>query len=124
MRCDRIETDVPYSIKMTQRSTDNTASNVIPETASFSIDVRAQTNELMDCLKTRTHQIVEVTINDTGSSIACTIEEFVPAATRNIKTIKIIENAITYILGAEHVIPECISQGERIFIFTRIKTLD
>jgi amidohydrolase len=117
----QMETDVPYSIKMTQLATDNTASNVIPETAVFTIDVRAQTNDLMDELKKRTHQIVEETMYDTGASITCALEEFVPAAIRNPDAIKIVENAITHILGAEHVYPACISQGGEDFHFYTIK---
>jgi len=117
----RPETDVPYSIKMTQLTTDNTASNVIPETAEFTIDARAQTNELMDELKTRTHQIVNETMAETGASVTYSLEEFVPAAIKHQEAINIIASAIKEVLGSERVIPECISQGGEDFHFYTLK---
>ncbi|NRD79427.1 amidohydrolase [Bacillus sp. BRMEA1] len=117
----KLETAVPYSIKMTQLETENSVSNVIPETAHFSIDARAQTNDLMDELKKRAHQIVEDVIHETAASISYEVEEFVPAATRHENAVIIVENAITDILGSENVIPCCISQGGEDFHFYTAK---
>lgn len=116
-----IETVTPYSIKMTQLQTDNAASNVIPETATFTIDARAQSNEIMDELKKWTEEIIEQTMEQTGASISWSLEELVPAATFHKKAMRLIENAITHILGEDNVIPTCVSQGGEDFHFYTAK---
>lgn len=112
-----LKTDIPYSIKMTQLQTENKASNVIPETSTFAIDARAQTNEVMNELKRLTKEIIEQTMEETGASISWSMEEFVPAATPHENAIKLAEKAIADIIGAENVVPTCISRGGEDFHF-------
>jgi amidohydrolase len=112
-----LKTDIPYSIKMTQLNTENGVANIIPETAHFSIDVRAQTNLVMEDLKKLAHQVFDRTMENTGAKVICQMEEFVPAAMPNNTAIQIATEAIKGILGEENLVPVCISQGGEDFHF-------
>ncbi|PLS01396.1 amidohydrolase [Neobacillus cucumis] len=112
-----LQTDVPYSIKMTQLATENEATNVIPETANFALDVRAQSNKIMTELKQRTAHAIEMAADRYGASITWSMEEFVPAAALNNTAMSMAEKAIGEILGEENVVPVCISQGAEDFHF-------
>jgi amidohydrolase len=116
-----LQTATPYSIKMTQLKTENEATNVIPETAFFALDVRAQTNEVMEELKQLAKEAMESASEQTGAAITWALEEFVPAATVHKKAVKIAERAIGDILGEENVVPECISHGGEDFHFYTAK---
>lgn len=113
----KLHTEAPYSIKMTQLRTENEASNVIPETAKFTLDVRSQTNEVMNELNEITKEIFNQTMKETGAVISWTFEEFVPAARINQHAIQLAEKAIIDSIGKENVMPVCISQGGEDFHF-------
>lgn len=113
----KLETEIPYSVKMTQLQTENKASNVIPETSRFAIDARAQTNEVMNELNRLTNEMIEQAMEETGASISWSMEEFVPAATLHDQAIKLTERAIADIIGAENVVPACVSRGGEDFHF-------
>jgi amidohydrolase len=112
-----IQTEITYSIKMTQFKTENEAANVIPETAFFSIDVRAQTNEVMDELTLKAKEAMEETMNQMGPTITWSMEEFVPAAAIHKKAIRLVEIAIEGVLGKENVIASCVTNGAEDFHF-------
>jgi amidohydrolase len=120
----QLQTETPYSIKMTQLQTENKASNVIPETAVFAIDARAQTNEVMNELKRCTKEAIEQTMEQTRAEISWSMEEFVPAATIHERAIKLAETAIGDIIGKENVVPICVSQGGEDFHFYTAKNPD
>lgn len=117
----RLETETPYSIKMTQLQTENGATNVIPETANFAIDARAQSNEVMDELRKLTQKIADETMEETGASIDWSVEELVPAATLHKHAMELVESAIKDILGENNVISTCVSQGGEDFHFYTAK---
>ncbi|SIR58950.1 amidohydrolase [Peribacillus simplex] len=112
-----LDTETSYSIKMTQFQTNNNASNVIPETAVFAIDARAQSNDVMIELNRLSEEAFDQTMQQTETSISWSAEEFVPAASLHEKAIKLAEAAIGEILGTENVVPVCISQGGEDFHF-------
>lgn len=116
-----LKTEIPYSIKMTQLQTQNDVSNIIPETAEFSIDARAQTNEVMHHLNMITEIAIEKTMEQTKASITWGVEEFVPAATKNEKAMELASAAIAEVIGKENVVPTCISQGGEDFHFYTAK---
>ena len=116
-----LSTEVPYSIKMTQLKTESDATNVIPETAHFALDVRAQSNDVMAELEQEAKQAIELAAERTGAIITWSMEEFVPAAAINKKAMKMAEKAIGEILGKENVAPNCISQGAEDFHFYTAK---
>lgn len=116
-----LQTETPYSIKMTQLKTENESTNVIPETALFALDVRAQTNEVMSELKQRANAAMELAAKESGATITWALEEFVPAATVNEKAVKMAEKAISDVIGKENVVPVCISHGGEDFHFYTAK---
>ncbi len=116
-----LKTETPYSIKMTQLKTENEEANIIPETANFSIDLRAQTNQVMEELKSEANQAFEQTMKHTDTKIFWEMEEFVPAAIPNKAAIDTAKKAIIEILGEENLVPECITQGGEDFHFYTIK---
>ena len=113
----KLKTNVPYSVKMTQLQIENEASNVIPETAEFTLDVRAQSNEIMEQIRNQIDLVIEKIIEQTGASISWSMDDLVPAAIRNERAIKIANTAIGEILGKENTLSECISQGAEDFHF-------
>ncbi|MBT2659151.1 amidohydrolase [Bacillus sp. ISL-18] len=116
-----LRTEVSYSVKMTQLTTESDATNVIPETAHFALDIRAQANDVMSELEKQTYQGMEIAAERTGAVITSATEELVPAAAINEKAIKLAEKAIGEILGKESVAPVCISQGAEDFHFYTAK---
>jgi amidohydrolase len=94
---------------------------VIPETANFAIDARAQSNELMDELRKLTQKIADETMEETGASIDWSVEELVPAATLHKHATELVESAIKDILGENNVISTCVSQGGEDFHFYTAK---
>ncbi|WP_318502505.1 amidohydrolase [Bacillus sp. T3] len=117
-----LETDVPYSIKMTQLQVANEASNIIPGLADFSLDLRAQTNEVMDELQKKLTQIVSEVSTLSGAKINWKLADLVPAAIQNETAKKIATQAIVDILGKENIIPVCTSNGGEDFHFYTAKS--
>ncbi|PLT30752.1 amidohydrolase [Peribacillus deserti] len=105
------------SIKMTQLQSGNNATNIIPETAVFSLDVRAQTNNAMDKLKQLATTAIDEVVLETGATISWSMDEYVPAAIENKAAKNLAASAITSILGSANLIPSCISPGGEDFHF-------
>lgn len=61
---------IPHSMKLTQFQAGGSATNIIPGSAQFSIDLRAQTNEAMQALLERTFAVIK----DTAQSFEVDIE--------------------------------------------------
>ncbi|MBM7692798.1 amidohydrolase [Peribacillus deserti] len=105
------------SIKMTQLQSGNNATNVIPETAVFALDARAQTNDAMNMLKKLATSAINEVKAETGAEISWAMDEYVPAAIVNESAKSLAEEAITSILGSDNLIPACISPGGEDFHF-------
>jgi amidohydrolase len=107
----------PFSVKMTKLNTPNESSNVIPETATFTLDIRAQTNEGMQELQKMLKDLFAKIERNTGAAIRSNMEMFVPAAVKHSKAMEVASSAITEILGVQGVVSEVISQGAEDFHF-------
>ena len=112
-----LNTEIPYSAKMTQIQAENEASNIIPARVNFTLDIRAQTNELLNVLNCRMIEIFENVMKKTQAFISWSIKKFVPAAIPNMHAIKIAQNAIIEIIGEKNFVPMCISNGGEDFHF-------
>ncbi|MEC2077964.1 amidohydrolase [Metabacillus fastidiosus] len=104
------------SIKMTELHAGE-ASNIIPESARFTFDLRAKTNERMDQLIHNAKEILTKVAKQTNTAIDTKILERLPAAITNEHAIMLAEKAITHVLGAENVKSTCISPGGEDFHF-------
>ncbi len=117
----RLSTDISHSIKMTQLQTDGNASNIIPSTVTFALDVRAQTNEVMNELLKITEQIITYVSSISRTTITFKQTAFIPAAITNAKAIQLVQSAIEQVLGTENTLTEIISPGGEDFHFYSLK---
>ncbi len=109
---------VPYSVKMTHVSAGNsTNANIIPGSAKFSLDLRAQTNEAMEQLIEKVNQIIkglatlyqcELTIEQKGRVYAAVVN---PQAKR------LLAKAIEDTLGLEGLVDPIMTPGGEDFHF-------
>ncbi|MEW9110301.1 MAG: M20 peptidase aminoacylase family protein [Cytobacillus gottheilii] len=102
---------VPYSAKMTKLHAGGDSANIIPGRASFTIDLRAQTNEMMEQLITKINMILEGISLIHNVKIDSQICATMPAAARNEEAIKIMEKAIAESIGKEKLMPPIITTG-------------
>jgi amidohydrolase len=113
----RLQTSNNFSVEMTRLNAGGASSNVIPETASFTLDLRAPSNEIMDelkkqvtCLMKKAAELKETPINWKENS-------FAPAAQPNHQAINIVKHAIVKVLGEDALADPCISMGAEDFHF-------
>jgi amidohydrolase len=113
----RLQARCPFSVKITQLQGGGETSNVIPERAEFTLDLRAQTNEGMAELKEKTVHVLHTVAALTDTCVEWQYGSYVPAATVNETMIKLAEEAISKVLGPENVADRCVTQGGEDFHF-------
>ncbi|MFT8311539.1 MAG: M20 peptidase aminoacylase family protein [Sporolactobacillus sp.] len=101
---------IPSSVKMTNLHA-GSATNIIPGHAEFSLDVRAQTNEVMAEFKKKIKQIVQGVAASYGVSISLDDSHGSPAAVSDPEAIAIMGAAIKEVLGDDHFDPASLSSG-------------
>jgi amidohydrolase len=116
----RLKDTNPYSIKMTELHSGE-ASNLIPASARFTLDLRAKTNETMEKLLEKANHTIRKIADLTESEIEFGIEAHSPAAIKNSHAMKLASTAISEILGEENLIPVCDSPGAEDFHFYTLK---
>ncbi|MGG1662677.1 M20 peptidase aminoacylase family protein [Brevibacillus sp. NRS-1366] len=120
----RLQAGDPFSVKMTQLHAGGESSNIIPDKATFTLDMRAQTNEGMAELKEKTVHTMETVAALTGTSIEWESDGYSPAATLNDKMIKLAAGAIAKVLGPENLAESCVTQGGEDFHFYALENPD
>lgn len=113
----RLQARCPFSVKITQLQGGGETSNVIPERAEFTLDLRAQTNEGMAELKEKTVHLLHTVAALTVTCVEWKYGNYVPAATVNEMMIKLVEEAISKVLGPINVADRCVTQGGEDFHF-------
>ncbi|MGE7946299.1 amidohydrolase [Lysinibacillus sp. NPDC093688] len=116
----RLQVGCSFSVKMTQLHSGESA-NTIPGKASFTLDLRAQSNEGMTELQEKTAKVLESVGNLTNTQINYEFQGFVPAAALNEKMIEIAKKSIADICGPEHLVEPCITRGGEDFHFYTMK---
>lgn len=106
---------VPYSVKMTQLSAGGKNSNIIPGSAQFLLDLRAQTNDIMHALFAKVEHILTQVSQLYGVNLTYDITERVYAAEVNEEARLIMADAITKTLGAEQLQPPIQTPGAEDF---------
>ncbi|MEC5423173.1 M20 peptidase aminoacylase family protein [Virgibacillus sp. C22-A2] len=112
---------VPHSVKMTNIQAGGKSSNIIPGSATFSIDMRAQNNEMMTELVTKVKDIFEAMKNLYEVELAIIDTENIPAAKTNPEATLLMEKAIASTLGKENVDAPLVTPGGDDFHFYTIK---
>jgi amidohydrolase len=110
---------IPYSVKMTSFHAGGESSNIIPGNAKFSLDLRAQSNEIMNQLTERVEKIIEYIAALYGVEISVKVNAGVAAAQIHPHAQSIMQEVIIETLGHEaHVMPYMSSGGEDFHFYT------
>ncbi|MBC5637772.1 M20 peptidase aminoacylase family protein [Ornithinibacillus sp. BX22] len=116
-----IDPMIPHSVKMTSFHAGGESTNIIPGNATFSIDMRAQTNEAMEELLEKVERIANMLSNYHGVKIDLSISSSVAAAVINEEATNLMEEAIVETVGKDHLIPMITTTGGDDFHFYTIK---
>ncbi len=108
--------NVAHSIKVTKINTGDGAGNVIPDSASVYIDVRAQNNEVMETIIEKLRAAISQSVKAIGAEVEYQID-FCPAAEFSEETVEINRKAICDVLGEEGLLPEILTPGSEDFHF-------
>jgi len=116
-----LDPKVPHSVKMTQLQAGGKSANIIPGSATFALDLRAQTNEAIDELTKKVEKIFETVRELFGVQVNVLHTDGIAAAKTNNEAISIMQNAIEKALGKEALDPELVTPGGDDFHFYTIK---
>ncbi|WNC15217.1 M20 peptidase aminoacylase family protein [Brevibacillus brevis] len=106
---------IPYSVKMTQLSAGSKSTNIIPGSAHFHLDLRAQTNEAIDRLFSKVEHILQHIAHLYEVPLPYTITERVYAAEVHEEARLIMAEAISETLGADKLEPPISTPGAEDF---------
>ncbi|MFC9599071.1 M20 peptidase aminoacylase family protein [Peribacillus butanolivorans] len=112
---------IPFSAKMTQFFAGGESSNIIPGKATFSLDLRAQDNEVMKDLTKRVEKVAEALAVANGVEINLESGANVAAAIVNNQAQEIMAEAIANTLGKENLVAPVITTGGEDFHFYTLK---
>ncbi|MCP3032547.1 M20 peptidase aminoacylase family protein [Halobacillus sp. A1] len=116
-----LDPQVPHSVKMTSFHAGGKSANIIPGHATFSLDLRAQNNELMDELEAKVHSVLDSMEKHYDIEVEITHVDEAAAARTNKEAIEIMSEAISQTLGEEHVHEPLITPGGDDFHFYTIE---
>ncbi|RAK23071.1 amidohydrolase [Anoxybacillus vitaminiphilus] len=112
-----VDPQVPASIKMTRFRAGEKNGNVIPDRAEFTLDLRAQTNQMMEQLLEKLHNVVKGVSVIYGADIHLRSGVRIVAAEVNPEAQRIMERAIVAALGEQKCTPPIITSGGEDFHF-------
>ncbi|WHY01198.1 amidohydrolase [Neobacillus sp. DY30] len=110
-----------YSAKLTKVIAGGDSLNIIPGTAEFAIDVRAQKNEVLAKLKDQIDHGINSLKDFYGVDIEWNWSDFTPGAEVSAEAEAIAEEAILNVVGREALAPPVITSGSDDFHFYTIK---
>ncbi|WP_107839402.1 amidohydrolase [Metasolibacillus meyeri] len=105
------------SIKMTQLQAGGSSANIIPGSATFSIDARAQTNETMEALTEGFQKAVAAVSTLYGAKIETTCAAHIVAAQVHDDAKAIMRQAIIETVGEQHCAEDVVTPGGEDFHF-------
>ncbi|USK42049.1 M20 peptidase aminoacylase family protein [Cytobacillus oceanisediminis] len=112
---------VPHTAKMTKFHAGSDSGNIIPGKASFSLDLRAQTNEIITALGEKIETITEYLSKLYGVKISLEMKANVAAADVDEEAQKYLEMAIVDVLGAGQLREPIVTSGGEDFHFYTLK---
>ncbi|GGH75384.1 amidohydrolase [Pullulanibacillus pueri] len=112
---------VPHSVKMTKLHAGGESSNIIPGKAEFSLDLRAQTNEVMESLIAHVQGAAQSVAQFYNVNIDMNIPENLAAATENLEAETLLAAAIEDTIGKENLDPPLVTTGGEDFHFYSLK---
>ncbi|ASN04413.1 M20 peptidase aminoacylase family protein [Virgibacillus necropolis] len=112
---------IPHSVKFTKFLAGGESSNIIPGNASFSIDMRAQTNEMIEKLTTSVQEAVQSVSDYYHVPINLSIESMMASAIVDPQAQEFMAESITKVLGKENLVDPLITTGSEDFHFYTLK---
>ncbi|MFD1040553.1 M20 peptidase aminoacylase family protein [Virgibacillus byunsanensis] len=116
-----IDPMIPHSVKMTSFQAGGKNANIIPGSATFSLDLRAQTNEAMDDLMAKVERISNMLADYHEVKVDLKMSANVAAAVINDEASSIMREAIIECVGEEKLEPMITTTGGDDFHFYTIK---
>lgn len=116
-----LDPTIPHSAKVTRFQAGGMNTNIIPGNASLAIDIRAQTNELMEELHKKVYAVIDSANELFESSVKITDEHGIAAACVDADAQKIAQRAIEMSLGKENAVEPILTPGGDDFHFYTIK---
>lgn len=116
-----LDPNIAHSAKVTRFLAGERNTNIIPGSATLAVDLRAQTNELMEQLVSRIHEILQSTQSLFNVTINITEENGVAAAEVHPKAQEIARQAIIRSIGEEQTTEPIVTPGGDDFHFYTIK---
>lgn len=111
-----------WSCKVTSISAVSSASNIIPDRGELVLDVRAQTNELMDDLLEKVRRAIEGAASSIGAKATIRFPGgVIPAAIYDEDLVAEVAQTIKEELGADKLAPDCGGGGEDFHYFKQTK---
>lgn len=104
----KIDPRIPHSAKITMIRGGET-NNIIPDKATFSLDMRAQTNEAMETLRKKIYDVLESICQMTGASYEIIEDDGCLAAIYDDECVQIAKKSIETVLGKSN--PPIITPG-------------
>ncbi|HET7628866.1 MAG TPA: M20 peptidase aminoacylase family protein [Bacillales bacterium] len=117
----RLDPMIPHSIKMTKFRAGGKNANIIPGSAVFSVDMRAQSNQLMEALDDRFKRIIEPMKDQFGVDIRLATQAVIPASEVSEDAQHIMADAICDVLGHRNMLPAIETPGGDDFHFYTLK---
>jgi amidohydrolase len=108
---------IPYSIKITRFETGNDNLNIIPGTALFGIDARAQTNDDLHIIKEQLQQTFSLMESIFSIKIQHEQHPDTPASIISKQAVRFMEKAILDTMGLEALSPTVVTPGSDDFHF-------
>lgn len=112
---------VPYSVKMTRFTSGGESANIIPGSAQFSLDLRAQTNQAMTTLIEKAEKVITSLANLHDIDIQLTYGGRTVAAEVDSEAEKIMAEAINQSLGQDNLVSPVVTTGGEDFHFYTIQ---
>ncbi|WP_461611744.1 M20 peptidase aminoacylase family protein [Cytobacillus kochii] len=117
----KLDPMVPHSVKMTKFQAGGDSSNIIPGKAHFSLDLRAQTNEVMQQLATKVEAIFAHISSLHEVEIHYKTTADIAAAQVDTDAVQLMGQAIVETIGKEKMVPPIITSGGEDFHFYTLK---
>ena len=121
IRSIHVDPMVPHSAKMTMFQAGGESANIIPGTGVFSIDLRAQTNDVMEQLFDRVSKAIDGVATLAGVKITVEITAEIAAAEVDETAVEIMAQSIEETLGKEFLSPPAVTPGGEDFHFYTLK---
>ncbi|PYZ97690.1 amidohydrolase [Alteribacter lacisalsi] len=112
---------VPQSMKVTGFQAGGKSANIIPGSAAFSVDARAQKNEVMDAMTSQFDRLIHMVADYHNIEISTEVKADMPAAILNEEATAVMEEGIIEALGTDACRPAIVTTGGDDFHFYTIK---